>query len=136
MREISFKTDGILKEGFIFKKVKANEILILKTDKTYIFNDKPYYIMEGRGRFYIEDMPHEKPQFNLIDIKNLDYYMQNETHISLDYDEQRQIESFYNISFYNTAYKEPRLYTQEFKDLEKRLYGIEKQDKGLTWQKY
>ena len=125
MREITFKTDGILKEGYLFKNIKANEIMLLKTDKIYYFNSKPYYIMQGRGTFYIEDMPHQKPLFNLIDIKNLDYYMQHETHISMDYDEQRQIESFYNISFYNTAYKEPRLYTYEFKELEKLLYGID-----------
>lgn len=126
MRQILFKQQGKLVNDTLkcFSFIQKGDVRFLLLDKVYFFNQKPYYIMQGKGVIEIEKLPHSKPRFDKIVLKNLDYFMQHKTHLSLDYDEQAQIESFYAIHFFNECYNEPKLYTQEYKRLEKALYGI------------
>lgn len=137
MREISFNENGRLVNQTLkcFSFIKKGDIRYLQLDKTYYFNNVPYYIMQGKGSIEIDKLPHSKPIFDKIDLKNLDYFIQNKKHSSLDYDEQAQIESFCNISFFNDCHKEPKLYTQEYKKLEKALYGFY-EDNKLTIKPY
>lgn len=136
-REIIFNESGLLVTlRYRMQKIQANETRFLLVDRIYFFNHIPYYIMQGKGSIEIEKLPHSKPQFNLIDLKNLDFYLQNGEHKTIDYDEQRQIESFANIANFNETFNEPRLYTKEFKQLEKELYGIESNNENITIKRY
>ena len=124
-RDVRFKEGGKLISGRVrMQYITPDSIVYLKTNRIYYFNGTPYYIMQGKGVIDIENLPHNEPRFNLIKLENLDYFLQKGEHKSLDYDEQSQIESFAKIANFNEIHNEPKLYTQEFKELEKRLYGI------------
>lgn len=136
MRKVLFHEGGKLTCPFLklFSNINAGDIRYLHLDRLYFFNNTPYYIMAGHGEIDITQLPNIKPRFDKIEIANLDYYLQNREHKSLDYDEQAQIESFVHISFINETYNKPLLYTKEYKELEKALYGV--QDYSLSIKPY
>lgn len=136
-REIIFKNAGLLvTEHYRAYNIESNTTHFLKVDRIYLFKGIPYYITQGKGSIEIEKLPHSKPHFNLIKLENLEYFILNKTHSSLDYDEQAQIELFCDIADFNETFKSPRIYTQEYKRLEKALYGIESKDNNITIKRY
>lgn len=136
-RKIYFKDNGILLdfERYTKREIQKDTILYLQVNKLYQFNKQIYYIMNGKGQIDIESMPHFKPTFEKIKLQNLDYYLQHKEHSTFDYEEQMQIESFYEIYDFNDTYKEPRIFTKEYNELEKQIYGI-KENNNIKVERY
>lgn len=78
--------------------------------------------MKGHGDIDLKHLPNSKPRFNKINIDNLDYFIQYAEHKATDYEEQEQIENFCKIYKFNSAYYSPKLYTQEYNDIESELF--------------
>ena len=120
-RKVLFDEIGILRDSM--KKIHVSNFAYLEIDKSYFFNEIPFYVMSGYGEINFKDLPLQKPSFNKINIENLDYFLQNEEHTATDYAEQAQIEAFYKMYRFNEIHEKPKLYTQSYNDLEKTLYG-------------
>lgn len=125
-RQIEFMQDGVLIDTFKQASIdiKANTIKPLHLYRLYIYNDIPYYIMNGKGSLDITHMPYFKPCFNKVEIENLRFFMENLNHITFDYDEQQQIELFYKIHTYNEQNHAPLIYNDDYMRVERLLYGV------------
>lgn len=114
------------KDGNLIKKGKSKTIKVgrhlLELETTYFFNGYPFFVMKGHGDIDLKYLPNSKPSFNKVNIENLDYFIQYAEHKATDYEEQEQIENFCRIYKINSAHYCPKLYTQEYNDLERSLY--------------
>lgn len=123
-RMVEFREDGFLIQGYKVARIQKGKKL-LKTNENYNFNGRPLFVMLGNGSIELELLPYNKPSFFKIEIQNLDYYLQNNEHLSTDYTEQMQIEQFNKIFKINELYNTPKLYTQEYNELEKALFDLQ-----------
>lgn len=123
-RMVEFREDGFLIQGYKVARIQKGKKL-LKTNENYNFNGRPLFVMLGNGSIELELLPYNKPSFLKIEIQNLDYFLQNNEHLSTDYTEQMQIEQFNKIFKINELYNTPKLYTQEYNELEKALFDLQ-----------
>lgn len=134
-RAVIFNEDGYLTHKHKVSMLMSGKKL-LKVNETYIFNDTPFFVMQGSGAIEFELLPHAKPRFHKIQLENLDYFMQYGKHKSSDYEEREQIENFYRIYEINETYEKPLLYTIAYNTLEKELFGIGKQENRVPLTEY
>lgn len=120
-RYVVFQEKGILVKGNKAREIKEGRHL-LELENSYFFNACPFYVMRGHGDIEFRHLPFAKPSFSRVRIENLDYFLQTGEHKSLDYREQEQIESFLKIYKINEAHNSPKLYTEEYNDLERGLF--------------
>lgn len=123
-RMVEFREDGFLIQGYKVARIQKGKKL-LKTNENYNFNGRPLFVMLGNGSIELELLPYNKPSFFKIEIQSLDFYLQNNEHLSTDYTEQMQIEQFNKIFKINELYNTPKLYTQEYNELEKALFDLQ-----------
>lgn len=123
-RMVEFREEGFLIQGYKVARIQKGKKL-LKTNENYNFNGRPLFVMLGNGSIELELLPYNKPSFSKIEIQNLDYFLQNNEHLSTDYTEQMQIEQFNKIFKINELYNTPKLYTQEYNELEKALFDLQ-----------
>lgn len=123
-RMVEFREDGFLIQGYKVARIQKGKKL-LKTNENYNFNGRPLFVMLGNGSIELELLPYNKPSFSKIEIQSLDFYLQNNEHLSTDYTEQMQIEQFNKIFKINELYNTPKLYTQEYNELEKALFDLQ-----------
>ncbi len=135
-----YRTVVFNEDGYLTHKHKVSMLMsgkkLLKVNETYIFNDTPFFVMQGSGEIEFELLPHTKPRFHKIQLENLDYFMQYGKHKSSDYEEREQIENFYRIYEINETYEKPLLYTIAYNTLEKELFGIGKQENRVPLTEY
>lgn len=127
-------------DGYITHKHKISMIMagtkLLKVNESYIFNDTPFYVMQGSGAIEFELLPHTKPRFHKIQIENLDYFMQYEKHKSSDYEEREQIENFVRLYDINQTYGCIKLYNSSYNRIEQELSGISKHENRVPLTEY
>ena len=127
MRKVIFDTFGELLDSFGEKRTLTQEnnkwYCLLTTESYYIFNNVRFFLFKGFGQINYKELPAQKPSFNKIQVRNLDYYLQNGKHSAIMYDEIAQIENFCSMLNFNNSFEHPKIYTKEYNNLLNQLLG-------------
>ena len=128
MRKVFFPKNGVLKEklfGSIYKLKSENNSFYaeLEPENSYIFDGEEFYCLKGFGDIEYNLFPKHAPNFEKINLENLDYFIQNDTHSATNFDEIAQIEEFIKMFDLNTAQPLPLLYTKSYNNLFNQLLG-------------
>lgn len=128
MRKVIFDTEGTLIDSFGEKHTLTEGenkfFCMLETENYYSFENKRFFLFSGFGDINYKELPEKKPSFNKIEVKNLDYFLQNGKHSAIFYDEMAQIESFTYMLDFNNNLEKPKIYTKEYNLLLNKLLGL------------